>query len=380
MLEPSESAPAEAQHVARLWLHDFRCITDLDLVLTEGVTVVRGDNGQGKTSLLEGVGWPARASSLRNVADAAVVRAGAESAIVRSEVVQGERRQTFEAEIKPVGRNRMRVNSQPVQRIRDLHGLLRITVFAPDDLQLVKGGPALRRGYLDELLAGLAPRYGAALTDLDRVLRQRNALLKQARNDRSALATLPAFDEQLVVASVEIVRGRVQLVERLGAPLVRHYRALGEGSSVTAALQCEWTDEDFTPDTLDRIEPALRAALDARRSNELDRQATLVGPHRDELVLRINDLDARTQASQGEQRSMALALRLAGHAVTAGITGAAPVLLLDDVFSELDPRRSAALVNLLPPGQTMLSTATEVPEGIAVDRVLEVVAGTVREA
>jgi DNA replication and repair protein RecF len=274
----------------------------------------------------------------------------------------------------------MRVNGQAVQRIRDLHGLLRITVFAPDDLQLVKGGPALRRGYLDDLLAGLSPRYGAALTDLDRVLRQRNALLKQARSDRSALATLPVFDEQLIVASLEIVRGRVRLVERLATPLADHYRALGEGSTVEVSMQCEWTDEVFTPTTLDQVEPALRAALERRRANELDRQATLVGPHRDELVVRINDLDARTQASQGEQRSMALALRLAGHAVTAGITGAAPVLLLDDVFSELDVRRAAALVALLPPGQTLLSTATEVPAGIVVDRVLEVAAGTVRPA
>ena len=371
--------PADASFVAHLWLTDFRCIPTLDLTLTPGVTVVHGDNGQGKTSLLEAVGWPARASSLRNVSDAAVVRAGCETAIVRSEIVCGDRHQTFEAEIKASGRNRMRVNAQPVQRIRDLYGLLRITVFAPDDLQMVKAGPALRRAYLDDLLAALSPRYGAALSDYERVVKQRNALLKQIRADRSALATLPAFDEQLVTAATEIVRGRLQLVERLGPPLVEHYRALGEGSSVDVDVQFEWTDTSIDTADLDAIAPALRCALDARRTQEIDRQLTLVGPHRDDLVIRINGLDARTQASQGEQRSMALAMRLAGHAVVTDLTGAAPVLLLDDVFSELDPRRTAALIEVLPSGQTLVSTASDIPSTIDIDRVLEVEAGTVRE-
>jgi DNA replication and repair protein RecF len=367
----SEHVPTQ-QYVARLTLTDFRCIRDLEIELGTGITVVQGNNGQGKTSLLEAIGWPARANSLRNVTDAAVVRSGCEVAILRSEIVDGDRHQSFEAEVRASGRNRMLVNRQPVQRIRDLHGLLRVTVFAPDDLQLVKGSPSLRRSYIDDLLEGLAPRYAAALHDFERILKQRNALLKQIARDRSAAATLGAFDEQLVGASAEIIRGRVRLLDRLRDPIVSHYEALGEGAAVEVLYRAEW-DEDriLGVDDVETVTDRLWAALERRRSSEMDRQVGLVGPHRDDLALRIKGLEARTQASQGEQRSFALALRLAGHSVLTEILGTAPVLLLDDVFSELDVRRAGALVNLLPAGQTVLSSATDIPQDVNVERVLE---------
>ena len=366
------------QYVARLSLNDFRCIQELEVELGTGITVVQGENGHGKTSLLEAVGWPARANSLRNVGDSAVVRSGCDVAIVRSEIVDGDRRQSFEAEIRAAGRNRMLVNRQPVQRIRDLHGLLRVTVFAPDDLQLVKGSPSVRRAYVDDLLEGLAPRYAAALHDFERILKQRNALLKQIARDRSASATMGAFDEQLVAASTEIIRGRIRLLDRLSGPVVAHYQALGESADVSVAYRAEWhEDQILAIGDIDLVPEFLWAAVHRRRANEMDRQVGLVGPHRDDLVLRLNGLEARTQASQGEQRSFALALRLAGHVVLTEILGTAPVLLLDDVFSELDTRRAAALVKLLPPGQTVLSSATEIPHDVQVERVLEMRRGRI---
>ncbi len=374
----NESRVPTQQYVARLSLTDFRCIESLDIELGTGITVIQGDNGQGKTSLLEAVGWPARASSLRNVGDSMVVRAGCDVAIVRSEIIDGDRHQSFEAEIRAAGRNRMLVNRQPVQRIRDLHGLLRATIFAPDDLQLVKGSPAIRRTYIDDLLEGLAPRYAAALHDFERILKQRNALLKQIARDRSALATLTAFDEQLVTASSEIIRGRIRLLDRLSDPVTEHYQALGEGDEVSIAYRAEWNDDQcLCVSDIDAITDLLWEAVRRRHSQELDRQVGLVGPHRDDLVLRLHGLEARTQASQGEQRSFALAMRLAGHSVLTEILGAAPVLLLDDVFSELDVRRAAALVQLLPVGQTVLTSATRIPNGVHVERVLEMRSGRI---
>jgi DNA replication and repair protein RecF len=355
-------AVAESQRastVAHLWLLDFRCFAEVDVALPPGLTVLHGENGQGKTSLLESVAWIARTRSFRGVADAMLVRASSERAVVRAEVGTGHRRQLFEAEIRATGRNRILCNRQPVARARDLHGLLRVTVFAPDDLALIKGGPADRRAYLDELLVALAPRYDAAQTDFERVLKQRNALLRGGVHDDEARHTLDVFDEQFMSAATEIVRGRLRLIERL-APMIEHdYCELaGRATEVCGSYETDWADESAG------IEDGLRAALAARRRTEIDRGVTLVGPHRDEWRLTIGGLDARHQASQGEQRSLALALRLAGHAVVEDVTATSPVLLLDDVFSELDAARAAALVQNLPAGQTLLTTAGTVPPDV----------------
>jgi DNA replication and repair protein RecF len=359
-------------YVARFAITDFRCFAQADVELGLGLTVLRGANGQGKTSVLEAVAWPARARSIRGVPDAALVRRHAASAILRCEVRDdaAARVQTFAAEIHAVGRNRLQLNGQHVTRNRDLFGFLRVTVFAPDDLQLVKGGPALRRDYLDELLQMLAPRYVAAASDYDRVLRQRNALLKSAAREGLDGSTLAVFDEQLVAAGAELVRGRLRLLERLEQPLLDAYRDLGEGEAVALTYEAEWADRVLRADDVDGLDMLFRDALGRRRDQELARQLTLVGPHRDELRITLAELDARTQASQGEQRSLALALRLAGHDVVRTTTDIAPVLLLDDVFSELDARRAGALVALLPSGQTLLTTATALPAGVHVDHEL----------
>lgn len=375
------AASAEAAYVAHLWLSDFRCLHEIDLELGPGLTVFAGANGQGKTSLLEAVAWVARARSFRGVPDAYLVRAGCEQAVVRAEVATGERRQLFEAELRATGRNRLRLNRNPVARTRDLHGLLRVTVFSPDDLALVKDGPGERRAYLDELLAALALRYDAARGDYERVLRQRNALLRQGVRDDSARTTLEVFDEQLVRSGAELVRGRLRLVERL-TPAVRDaYAALADAApaAVDAVYEAEWAEGPLTEPAAAALEDLMRGALAARARQERDRGVTLVGPHRDEWRLTLDGLDARMQSSQGEQRTLALALRLAGHAVVTELAGAAPVLLLDDVFSELDTTRAAALVRSLPVGQTLLSTAGPLPAGVVPQRRLRVVAGTVED-
>ena len=341
--------------------------------------MLQGANGQGKTSLLEAIGWVARARSFRGVSDAMLVRSGAEQAIVRAEVATAGRQQLFEAEIRVAGRNRVLCNRQPVARTRDLHGLLRVTVFAPDDLTLVKGGPAERRDYLDELLAMLAARYDAARSDFERVLKQRNALLRSGvRDDESrSPSTCSTISSSMPAPSS---RGRLRLLERLVPAISNAYEMLAlDARPVDATYVSESAPQPLTAAdaAVNVVEELLREALSRRRRAEIDRGLTLVGPHRDELHLTIDGLDARYQASQGEQRTLALALRLAGHVVVRELAGAAPVLLLDDVFSELDAQRAAALVRNLPPGQTLLTTAGALPPDVVAQRTLLVRAGHV---
>ncbi|MGQ0825173.1 MAG: DNA replication/repair protein RecF [Actinomycetota bacterium] len=367
-----------AAHVARLWLADFRCFEAASVTLPTGLTVIDGANGQGKTSLLEAIGWVARARSFRGVADAQLVRAGAAVAIVRAEIANGERVELFEAEVRVSGRNRIQQNRQTVTRSRDLHGLLRVTVFAPDDLELVKDGPATRRSYLDELLVMVTARYDAARTDYERVLKQRNALLRRGVRDETDRSTLAVFDEQLVQAGAELIQGRLRLIERLLPAVDTAYRAVAADAEVVAArYEVDWSDGVALEEHTDDMEGLLRDAIARRARAEVDRGVTLVGPHRDEWRLEVGGLDARTQTSQGEQRSLALALRLAGHAIVAELVGAAPVLLLDDVFSELDATRATALVHNLPVGQTLITTAGHLPADVAPQQRLHVARGRI---
>jgi DNA replication and repair protein RecF len=261
-------------------------------------------------------------------------------------------------------------------RTRDLLQSLRVTVFAPDDLALVKSGPAGRRTYLDDLLVAVSPRYDAVRTEFEKVLKHRNALLKGGLRGREANDTLDVFDKQLVAAGAELIIGRLRLIDRLAPAVDAAYRALAAtGPAVTARYEAEWAG-DGPPDP-DAVADLLTAALVERRRNELDRGVTLVGPHRDEWRLLIDELDSRTHASQGEQRTLALALRLGGHRLCTDVLDDAPVLLLDDVFSELDPARAEALVAELPAGQAIITTASEVPAAVHPEQQVRVVDGTV---
>jgi DNA replication and repair protein RecF len=368
--------------LAHLWLRDFRGYEAVEVEPGPSVTLLVGGNAAGKTTLLEAVGWLARMSSFRRAPDAALVRVGSERAVVRAEVErQGlAHPQLVEAEIAVAGRNRVLVNRKPLSRARDLLGTLRVTVFAPDDLRLVKGGPAERREELDDLLVACSPRWDAVRTDYERVLRQRNAWLRTwSRADDPA--TLDVWDEQLVRVGAELVRARLKLVERLAAPLGKAYAAVaGTAADVSGSYEAGWAEEAGPLDTgrLDDVPQLLAAALARARPADLERRLSTVGPHRDDWRLSIDGLDCRRYASQGEQRTLSLALRLAGHEVVTEVVGEAPVLLLDDVFSELDEVRCAGLVANLPEGQALVTTTTTLPAGLEPDRVLRVGGGEVK--
>ena len=367
--------------LAHLWLTDFRGHQESEVEVGPGVTVFAGGNAQGKTSVLEAVGWLARMSSFRGAPDSALVRVGCEKAIVRAEIVPANRGpdvrpDLIEAEIAAAGRNRVLLNRKPLPRARDLLGSLRITVFAPDDLRLVKAGPAERRAELDDLLVALSPRYDAVQSDYERVLKHRNAWLRTwSRADDPA--TLDVWDEQLVRAGAELVRGRLKLLDRLAAPLGKAYGDVaGAAADVSGAYDAAWAGDVILDETrLDEVAPLLADAVASSRSADLDRRLTLVGPHRDDWRLSIDGLDARRYASQGEQRSLALAVRLAGHVVISDVVGEPPVLLLDDVFSELDETRANNLVAHMPIAQALVTTAGTLPPGLPAERVVWVAGG-----
>lgn len=355
--------------VQRLELRDFRNYHEATFDLTGGVTAVIGDNGQGKTNLAEALAFLATLDSFRGVTPDALIRAGCDQAVIRADVGHDDGRVLLvEAEINRSGRNRVFVNRQRLVRSRDLLGVLRVTVFSPDDLALVKGGPGERRRFLDDALVALAVKYDALRRDLERILRQRNTLLKQAggRLTPEIAMTLDVWDAKMASAGDDLGRARAGLVDALGPEVREAYRTL---ATVTAEIGVDY-DPDWRRD-------GLAAALVAGRADDVRRQISLVGPHRDDLGLVLNAMPARTHASQGEQRTLALALRLAVHRLVAERTGSAPVLVLDDVLSELDPGRATALLGHLPAGQVVLTTASTLPAAAHPDRVLHITAGRV---
>lgn len=353
--------------VDELWLTDFRSYTNAHAVFAPTVTAVLGANGQGKTNLVEALGFLATTSSFRGAPTEALVRAGAERAVVRARAQRDQRSLLIEAELGS-GRTRIQVNRQRLPRAKDLLGALRISVFSPDDLELVKGGPGLRRPFLDDLLVAVHPRNDQLRSDLDRILRQRNALLRQAggRLTPDVATTLDVWDERLATTGDALGQARLELLDQLRPALTSAYRVVaGEEVAIDATYSSRW------------LADGLAHALEASRSDDLRRGVTTVGPHRDEVELTIGGLPARTHASQGEQRSLAFAMRMAGHGLVAAAVGAPPVLILDDVFSELDPRRSRALLDAIPTAQTILTTAGALPEGVTPEAVLTIEDGAI---
>jgi DNA replication and repair protein RecF len=335
--------------------------------LPAGTTAIVGRNGQGKTNLLEAVAHLA-GTSLRGATTEAMVRVGAERAVVRAEATRGPRELLVEAELALRGRSRMQLNRQPVKRRRDLLEALAVTVFSPDDLVLVKGGPGERRRWLDEAAAAIDPRSDAVRSDVERILKQRNALLKQSRGrlDEASALTLDVWDDRLARAGEALAVGREAALAQLEPRLTEAYLDLaGRPLPVGAGYVAPWRG------------PGLAGALAEAREQDLRRGITTVGPHRDDVALALDGLPARTHASQGEQRSLALALRLAVHRAVTEATGESPILLLDDVLSELDEHRTEALLAHLPPGQTLLTTAGPLPRQTEPALVLRVEDGTV---
>jgi DNA replication and repair protein RecF len=362
-----------------LELVDFRSYEDVTLTLGPGVSVFVGPNGLGKTNLVEAVGYVANHASHRVASDAPLVRAGAERAVVRASVLRDSRTTLVELEIVPGRANRARLNRSQLPRFRDALGVLTAVVFAPEDQALVKGDPAERRRFLDELLVARSPRLAGVRQDYDRVLKQRNALLKSAGASIRSMAqrgevpsTLEVWDAHLAAAGSQLLAARLDLVAELAPLVAKAYGELAPDSGpVTLAYRSsidatgvgppDGAETDFPRDAV-ALAAAMREAMTRLRRQELERGISLVGPHRDDLVLDLAGLPARGYASQGEAWSYALALRLAGHDLLAS-DGAEPVLVLDDVFAELDTKRRAQLAHRALRADQVLVTAA-VPEDV----------------
>jgi DNA replication and repair protein RecF len=347
-------------HVRSLSVIDFRSYPAAEIQFEPGVTALVGPNGEGKTNLVEALGYLATLASHRVALDAPLVRMGADRAVVRGVVVRDERETLVEVEISPAKANRARLGGSPVSRARDVLGVLRTVLFAPEDLAIVKGDPSQRRAYLDDLLVARSPRYAAVHSDYDRVLKQRNALLKSsghARRTGSSLGTLDVWDAHLAAAGAAVLAGRHELIAALRPLVDKSYAAVSRGGGPTL-LEYRTSLGDDVAETTDRelLEAALSAALAGARDKELERGITLVGPHRDDLVLSLGELPARGYASHGESWSFALALRLAAYDLLRS-DGGEPVLVLDDVFAELDDGRRASLAELVAPAEQVLITA-----------------------
>ena len=387
-------------HLTRLGLTDFRSYASADLMLEPGVTTLSGPNGEGKTNLAEAIGYAATLGSHRVATDAPLVRQGAERAIVRAAIASGRGNALIEIEVNPGRANRVRLNRAPLPRAREILGVLRTVLFAPEDLALVKGDPGERRRFLDDLLVATAPRYAAVRSDYERIVRQRTVLLKSAgaRTSRgrvaassasqasgpgggpvpsSMAATLDAWDDQLARVGAELLAGRLSLVRALRPHVEAAYAAVsGDRGPAGIAYRPSFALPAFPAllpapgDGADaegeggagtdgkgaELEKAMRDALQQARPGELERGICLVGPHRDELELRVGELPARGYASQGESWSLALALRLAAYELLRA-DGEDPVLILDDVFAELDAGRRDRLALLVAGAEQVIVTA-----------------------
>ncbi|WP_433827853.1 DNA replication/repair protein RecF [Actinoplanes sp. CA-015351] len=355
-------------HVRRVELTDFRSYERVAVDLDPGVSVLVGQNGMGKTNLIEALGYVATLDSHRVSTDAPLVRAGATSAVIRCAIVHDGRELLVELEIVPGKANRARLNRSPVRRPREVLGALRMVLFAPEDLELVRGDPSERRRYLDDLLVARQPRYAGVRADYDRVVKQRNALLRTAYLTRKVggtrgqdLSTLAVWDQHLAQHGAELLAGRLELAAALGPHLTKAYDAVAAGRTSAAIAYSSRLGESLTADRT-ALQEALLASLEERRTAETERGTTLVGPHRDDLTLSLGDLPAKGYASHGESWSFALALRLAAYDLLRS-DGIEPVLVLDDVFAELDSGRRERLAALVSDAAQLLVTCA-VPEDV----------------
>ncbi|TQM36022.1 DNA replication/repair protein RecF [Pseudonocardia cypriaca] len=355
-------------HLRRLAVTDFRSWESAELDLRPGVTVLVGPNGVGKTNLVEAAGYLATLGSHRVATDAPLIRRGAARALVRGLVVHQGRELTVEVEIAPGRANRARVNRAPVAKPRDVLGILRTVLFAPEDLALVRGDPGERRRFLDDLLVSRFPRYAAVRSDYDRVLRQRSALLKTARSGGD-LRTLDVWDGHLARHGAALLAGRLELVAAIAPRAVEAFAEVAPTSDpIALAYRCSLEGE--LPSSVGELEPLLVDAMGRMRRQEVERGVCLVGPHRDDLELRLGEGPAKGYASHGESWALALALRLASYRLLCA-DDVEPVLVLDDVFAELDSRRRSALADVARRAEQVLITAAvaeDVPEGLSGDR------------
>ncbi|BFM25022.1 DNA replication/repair protein RecF [Microbacterium sp. che218] len=378
--------------VEQLGLKDFRNYAEADVSLSPGANVFIGRNGQGKTNLVEAMAYLATLGSHRVSNDAPMVRDGADAAIVRARLAHGERSVLLELQLNRHGANKARVNGVNV-RTTELPRYAQVVLFAPEDLQIVRGDPSARRRFADQLIVQRSPRMSAVLADYDRVLRQRSALLKSARARGirgDALSTLDVWDDKLVSLGTEVIEARLALASDLSAPLARAYAAIA-GADHDPRLSWALSVGGGDPEEGDAVDAGgssapladqFRAALAARRSAELERGLTLVGPHRDDLVLQVRGLPVKGYASHGESWSVALSLRLASaELLRAESRLGDPVLILDDVFAELDAGRRTRLAELAGGYEQVIVTSAveeDVPDALRA-HVVRVEAGEIQE-
>ncbi|WP_306513495.1 DNA replication/repair protein RecF [Janibacter hoylei] len=386
-------------HVRHLSIGDFRSYPSAELALEPGVSTLVGLNGQGKTNLVEAIGYVASLSSHRVATDQPLVRFGADRAIVRCAVVRDGRESLVELEITPGKANRAKLNRSPLPRTRDVLGTLRTVLFAPEDLALVKGDPGERRRFLDDLLVQRQPRWAGVRSDYDKILKQRGALLKSAasllggrrgRGRRSAsvpegvdpreaaeeaVRTLDIWDDHLATVGSQLLYARLRLLRDLVPHLQEAYREVSANQSEATAVYRSSLHEaaaeaiagGAVPEP-DELRTMLLETLAERRSQEIERGVNLVGPHRDDLVLGLGEMPAKGYASHGESWSFALGLRLAAYHLLRHDLGDDPVLVLDDVFAELDSGRRERLAAMIADCEQVLITAAvpeDVPEGLA---------------
>ncbi|WP_026532675.1 DNA replication/repair protein RecF [Arthrobacter sp. H41] len=389
-------------YVEHLSLTGYRSYEQLDTEIHPGTTVFVGPNGVGKTNIVEAIGYLASMSSHRVASDKPLVAFGADRALIRGKLVRGEQRTSVEVEINPESANRARINRSNPVRARDAAGILKTVLFAPEDLALVKGDPAGRRRYLDDALVILLPHQAALRSDYERVLKQRNALLKSARGagrfSTAHESTLEVWDQHLAESGAKLLHARLALLGRLHPHLQRAYGELTDGSKEADAIYrssvVSLGDDDgghpepagtnrghsLSGESEADLTTRFIEALLVHRKKELDRGISLVGPHRDELDLMLGHIPAKGYASHGETWSMALALRLATYYLLKqddDTPGASPVLILDDVFAELDSQRRDKLAAIVSDAEQVLVTAAvgaDIPPGLG-GRQLRVVPG-----
>ena len=360
--------------VKHLTLSHFRNHKNTDLPLEPGVNLLVGPNGQGKTNVVEAIEYVSTLSSHRVAGYQALINKDASGAIIRLKVSHQDRDVLVDIELSRENQNQLRINQSPVSRMRDVLGTVQSVVFAPEDIDIVKRDPSNRRAFIDQLLIQLTPRMAGVIADYERVLKQRNTLLKTARatgTKGSALSTLDAWDESLIKFGSEIVQARLSLLERIKPYLTEAYQAIAIANNepnvlMKSSLLGAQVVDDFEEAELEFLEitksdsvPELyREKLVSVRQKELDRGITLIGPHRDDLVLLLGDLPAKGYASHGESWSYALALRLASaRLLSEESTTGDPVVILDDVFAELDASRRQRLAEMVSGNEQVIITA-----------------------
>lgn len=359
--------------VQALSLTDFRSYEQADMQFEPGVSSIVGMNGQGKTNIVEAIAYLATLTSHRVAQDAPLVRAGAEQAVVRARVCEDDRSVNVDLQINPGGANKVRINRAAATRARDILGIVRAIVFAPEDLSLVRGDPGDRRRFLDEMTIQRHPRIAGVRADYDKVLRQRNALLKSAagRSSVSMRETLSAWDEQLIEYGTDIICNRQQFIDDLAPFVQKAYEHIAETAQVEVRYKASSPElrEALAArnSTQDSVRTALTNDVHARMDDEFRRGVTLVGPHRDEVELQLDEFPVKGYASHGESWSMALALRL-GAADVLRADGVDPIIILDDVFAELDTTRRRHLADMVHSSTQVIITAAvehDVPEELS---------------